>query len=211
MRAKSERGAVAIEAALSLVLFMFAMLTVYSMYNICLAQARIGSALNETAKEISQFSYVYSMTGLNEKQEDLASQGGAAQGILSDNLSEVNTVYDAIMGVANTAFSIGDNADSFIAYTLNEGIDVVKAGVVGGLSRGLMKKHFGNDADAFLKSLGVVDGLNGLHFLKTRIFPSGASDEILLNCQYKVKVIRLLNVNITFNFELCAQTKAWTA
>ena len=210
MNVKSERGVVAIEAALSLTLFMFAMITVFSMYHICLAQARISAALNSVAKEISQFSYVYAMTGLNDKQADLSNEGGATQSVLSDNLSEVNTVFDAIGGLVGTVVSASDNADSFIAYTLNTGVEVVKAGVVGEMARGLMRKHFGDNPDKFLRSLGIEDGMSGLHFLKTRIFPSGKTDDIMLNVRYQVTVIKLLNIDIKFNFELCAKTKAWT-
>ena len=208
---KSERGAVLIEAALSLTVFMFAMLTLFSMYHVCLAQARIGAALNATAKEISQYSYVYALTGLNDKQSGLANQGGAAQAVLSDNLSEVNSLYDAFMGVAGTISQIPDNSESFLAYTLNEGVDLVKGTACGMLARGLMKKHFGSDPDGFLEGLGIEGGMSGLSFIKTRLFVDGQSEEILLDVRYQVTVIKLLNMDIKLNFEQCAKTRAWTA
>lgn len=211
MKFKSERGAVLIEATLSLTLFMFAMLTVYSIYNICLAQARIGAALNATAKEISQYSYIYDLTGLNDKQSDIADKGGAAQSVLSDNLSEVDGFFGALEGLADTIPAVGENSESFLNYTLNAGIDAVKGGLVGEMARGLMKKHLGPNPDQFLMKLGIKDGMKGLYFGKTRLFVSGQSDEILLDVRYEISVIKLLDVDITFNFELCAKTKAWTA
>ncbi|MEE1256460.1 MAG: hypothetical protein UHN47_08120 [Lachnospiraceae bacterium] len=57
-RYKEEKGAVVIEATLSLSLFMFMIIMLLSMVNLCTAQAKIGMALNTTAKEISQYTYI---------------------------------------------------------------------------------------------------------------------------------------------------------
>ncbi len=214
MDLKSENGAVIIEATLSLSFFMFAIITIYSMFHIGLAQARISSALNSTAKEISQYSYIYDMTGLNEKQEDIAAGGGAAESILSDslNLSDVDNLYDAFSSIAGGASSIvtsPDNAESFLYYALNEGIDQVKGSAAGELTRLLMRKHFGSNPDAFLEGLGIDGGMSGLHFSKSRIFSGGSEDNITLNCQYKVTVVKLLDIDMKLNFELTAKTRAW--
>lgn len=209
---KSENGALIIEATLSLSFFMFAIITIYSMFHIGLAQARINSALNSTAKEISQYSYVYDLTGLNEKQANLAANGGAAESILSDNLSEVNTLYDAFKGIAGGTSSIvtsPDNAESFLYYVLNEGIDQVKGSASGELTRLLMRKHFGSNPDAFLEGLGIDGGMSGLNFSKCRIFSGGSEDNITLNCQYQVTVVKLLDIDMKMNFELTAKTRAW--
>ncbi len=212
MKFKSERGAIIIEGALSLTFFMFAVLTVYTMFHVSLAQARIGAALNTTAKEISQYAYVYDLTGLNEKQANLKANGGAAESILSDNLSQVNDVYSAFSGLASGTSAIvssPDNAESFLYYVLNEGIDEVKGVATGEIARMLMKKHFGSDPDGYLKKLGVEDGIRGLSFWKSRIFSGGDSDEILLDVRYQIRVVKLLDIDMKLNYELCAKTKAW--
>lgn len=211
MDQRSERGVVLIEAALSLMIFMFAMLTIFSMFHISLAQARIGAALNATAKEISQYSYIYDLTGINAKQSELAAKGGAAQSVLSDNLSEVKGLFGAFEGVAGVFTNMGGNGESFLAYTLNQGIDAAKGIACGELARGLMRKQFGSDPDGYLKGLGVEDGIKGLSFMKTRLFTDGEGDDIFLNVRYQITVIKLLDIDIKFNIEQCAQTKAWTA
>ena len=106
---------------------------------------------------------------------------------------------------------MGEDTDSFLAYTLNKGIDQVKADACGMMARGLMRKHFGSDPDGFLKGLGVEEGLEGLKFNKTRLFVDGKGDDIFLDVQYQITVIKLLNIDIKFNIEQCAKTKAWTA
>ena len=209
-----ESGAIVIEATLSLTVFMFVLLTVYSMFHICLAQARIGVALNETAKEISQYSYLYSLTDLNSKQANLAANGGVAKSTLSDNLSQVDGIYDAFKGLAGTfaeAASSSDNAESFLYYALDAGLDRAKGELTGVLARNLMKKHFGSNPDKFLEGLGVKGGLSQLSFFKTTVFESGTKDDILLDVRYKVTVVKLLGFDLSLNFEQCAKTKAWTA
>ena len=61
---KSERGAITVEATIALTSFMFMML--FSIVTICRTQAIVGSALNNTAKEVSQYTYLYSLTGIHE-------------------------------------------------------------------------------------------------------------------------------------------------
>ncbi len=212
MDVKSEKGAVIIEAALSLSFFMFAMITIYSMFHISLAQARIGAALNATAKEISQYSYVYDLTSLNTKQANLAANGGAAASHLSDDLGEIDGFFDAIGGLASGVSDITsspENTESFLYYVLNEGIEQVKGDVTGAIAKMLMRKQFGSDPDGFLKGLGVKDGMAGLSFIKTRIFSDGEEKSIFLDVRYKVTVVELLNMDLTLNFEQSARTRAW--
>lgn len=208
----NERGAIIIEGALSLTFFMFAIFTIYSMFHICLAQARIGAALNSTAKEISQYSYVYDLTGLNTKQANLAAYGGSAESVLDDNLSQINNLYDALKGISSSTSAIlssPENSESFLYYVLNQGIEQVKGYATGNVARLLMKKHFGSNPDKFLKGLGIEDGMKGLSFYKTRLFADGEDKDILLDVRYQVTVVKLLDIDMKMNFELCAKTRAW--
>lgn len=59
---KSESGSVTVEATISLSAFMFAIVTILTIINICIVQARVSYAINTTAKEISQYSYLYALT-----------------------------------------------------------------------------------------------------------------------------------------------------
>lgn len=128
MKKDNERGAVIIEGTLSLTLFMFAILTLYSMFHVCLAQARISVALNSSAKEISQYTYLYDLTGANEKQSNLASYGGQAKTVMTDNFSQVSNLYDVLNGIWGTGSSIvsnTDSAESFAYYALNNGLSLI--------------------------------------------------------------------------------------
>lgn len=78
MRYKDEKGAIVVEATMSLTFFIFAMLLILSITNICLAQSKIGVALNSAATEISEYSYLYKLTGLNEKHKEWTEKGEEA-------------------------------------------------------------------------------------------------------------------------------------
>lgn len=212
MEKDNERGAVIIEATLSLTFFLFAILTLYSMFHVCLAQARISAALNSSAKEISQYTYLYELTGANQKQANLAANGGQAATVMSDNFSEINNLYDALSGIGNGISSIvssSDNAESFAYYALNQGVEGLKAAVAGEIAELLMKKHFGSNPDKFLGRLGIEGGMSNLDFSKSRLFTDGEDADIQLNVQYEVTVVKLLDIDMKMKFELCAKTRAW--
>lgn len=59
MKRKREKGAIVIEATISLTVFIFAILTILSLVDIAYVQAKMSVALNSAAKEISQYSYLY--------------------------------------------------------------------------------------------------------------------------------------------------------
>ena len=210
--ARDEGGAIIVEAVLALSFFMFAVVTVYSMFHIALLQARVSTALNSTAREISEYAYIYDLTGLNEKQANLNANSGSAETTMSDNFGEINGLFDALKGIAKGISSVAsspESADSFLYYALNQGIEAGKGWVTGELARALMKKHFGASPDKFLKRNGIEKGMRGFSFWKSRVFADGEEDNVFLDCQYQVTVVKLLDINLKFNFELCAKTRAW--
>lgn len=66
-----------------------------------------------------------------------------------------------------------------------------------------------DDADAYLKSYGVVDGMDGLDFNYTTFLAYGTSNEIQLVCTYDVRVLQLLGIDFNFKIRQCSKTTAW--
>lgn len=81
------------------------------------------------------------------------------------------------------------------------------------IGKGLMKKNLkafkDDDPDAFLKRYHVVDGMDGLDFKYSSLMAYGESNKIQLVCTYKVRVIKLLNIDFEFQFRQIAKTNAW--
>lgn len=245
---KDEKGAIVIEATLCLSFFMFMIVTLLTIVNVCIAQAKIGIALNETAKEISQYSYIYNLTGIGELQN---SNYQKTEGIRGDIDQTVDSVVDASNALkdigkqtelnSETINSVKDDAETIkeagsnikgigdkiaksedkseyvidvIRLAANEGTETVKGALAGELARGLMQKHLTSTsdqtADAYLRHLGVTDGVAGLDFSRSSIFTNG-TDQITLVCQYDVTLVELLNQKYTFHFCQCAKTEAWGA
>lgn len=104
-KANSEKGMVTIEATIALTTFLFAFMMIYSIVTICRAQAKIQVALNNTAQEISQYSYIYGMTGLDESLANFQTEAGNTK-------TEVNGLVKNTIGVFEGIQSIGDKAGS---------------------------------------------------------------------------------------------------
>lgn len=96
---KSEYGAVVIEASISLPVFMFLIVTILSLVNICIAQTKIGLALNATAKEISQYSYLYSLSGLDKVQEGNYEAAGEIKASLDNTLAGITGLCNSLGGI----------------------------------------------------------------------------------------------------------------
>ncbi len=94
-----ESGSVTVEATISLSAFMFAIVTILTIVNICVVQAKISIAINATAKELSHYSYLYSLTGLPEGQAKLAKAGKETESDINGVLSDVNTVFTEIQNI----------------------------------------------------------------------------------------------------------------
>ncbi len=93
---KCENGNVTIEATISLTAFMFAIITILTVVNICVAQTVISNAINTTAKEISQYSYLYSLTGIPDSQKNLNESGQAQTENIDEIMENVNAVFTEI-------------------------------------------------------------------------------------------------------------------
>lgn len=96
------KGSVTIEATISLTAFMFAIVTLLITVNICVAQAKIAVAINTTAREISQYSYLYGLTGFNQQKRDLANASKPAKDEIGDTLTNINKAYDAMQSIGDS-------------------------------------------------------------------------------------------------------------
>lgn len=236
---KCEKGAVVIEAALSLSVFMFFIVTILSIVNICIVQQKVGLALNATAKEIAQYAYIYSLSGLNGIQETNYEGAASARediGTVVDGLSKLNgsisafaegdasfdETYNDVAEAGETVFDTATGAAkegsawvmSFLRLLGNESAEYMKSQFGGVIVKGLIQKNLvsydGGSADEYLKQKGVIDGIEGIKF-DDSVFMLNGSNDIILIADYDVHVIKLLNHEITLHFRQAAVTRAWEA
>lgn len=109
-----ERGSVTIEATISLSAFMFAIVTLLTVINICMVQAKMSIAINATAKEISQYSYLYALTGLHRSHGAISEGAEGTSEDLNEIIGSVNVVFTEIQNIG-TGGESGENIGELAA------------------------------------------------------------------------------------------------
>lgn len=104
---KSEEGNVTIEATIALTAFLFMFMMIYSIITICRAQARVQIAIDGVAKEISQYTYLYSITGLKTEIDGVHQRASEVESDVNGFIGDVSATFDGIQ-------SLKDNAENTI-------------------------------------------------------------------------------------------------
>ena len=103
----NENGVIIVEASIIVPLFIFFVITFLSLIDICMLQMRINIALNTAAKDISQYSYLYMMTGLNEEQEKLYNGSEGVRVSMDNTLQGLQTMTNSWIPAGDGAREIG--------------------------------------------------------------------------------------------------------
>ena len=107
MKKSKERGAIVVEATLTLTLFIFTIFTILMIVDIYYIQAKMSVALNSAAKEISQYSYLYYKLGVDQLESDLAEGAAEARDTANQTIDGVGTMMNSLSG-AGSALQSGD-------------------------------------------------------------------------------------------------------
>lgn len=207
---KGQRGSIIIEASLILPFFIFTILIILSIVDICYVQAKVAVAVNSASKEMSQYAYLYHTLNLDKYLDN--GEGGTSSELLggfskllsyaSDGTAEFSEDISAMFSTAENA-ALNDS----LGKTAKDQL------IGGGLAKQLVQKNLvafdGDTADAFLKRCRVVDGLDGLNFVYTSFLNDPNHDLVDIVVTYKVKVIELLGFDYKFTFVQRAQSGAW--
>ena len=102
MKQKKERGAIVVEATISLTAFIFAIFTILMIVDVCYTQAKISTALNSATKEISQYCLLYYKLGLNEINEAMQVGTGDARDTATGTIDGVADLMGALSGVSSS-------------------------------------------------------------------------------------------------------------
>ncbi|BBF41452.1 hypothetical protein lbkm_0126 [Lachnospiraceae bacterium KM106-2] len=256
MERKENRGSITIEASISLVFFIFAMVAILSVINICRVQSAIGNAMNLSAEEISQYCYLYQVCGIDTLDKGLAQNGEPAANAIGEGANSVDNILTNVENIykligteksnlgnvtvdtlkspteameqydnLKNAISDGEQSaseisssvkslwsqikeikkdpfafvKSMVSLVASKGFTLAKSYIVGSLmGKKFVSLHLGDctsesgdsyaKADAYLKQLGVVDGMDGLNFNLSNMMNNNSSD-INLVVVYKVEVL----------------------
>ncbi len=165
----NEQGSVSIEAAISLTAFVFFFLMIYSILTICRAQARIQVAINNTANEISQYSYVYGLSGLDESLAKFQNEANKDEEEVDNFIGSTIQVFDSIQALGDDASKV-DIADpqSMLDQwdALSTDIDNAKDGGVAVMQK---IEEMSKDPQKLLFGMAKIIGSNTLELAKSRL------------------------------------------
>lgn len=198
----NEKGAIMVEATISLSIFIFFMFTLLSLVQIAYTQARVSVALDSVNKRIAEYAHVYFATGLDDA---LPNSGGKS----SDIANEVADFLKELGGseiFQNEFIDLGDfGAMISGAGTAIEGDSLtrlIKHGVGGLLVNQMLTSSLGDD---FCQRNHIVDGF---HTGQVKFLENGS--DIFLEVHYDIRVIQLLNLDYKFHMSSCSYTQAWS-
>lgn len=222
---KNEKGSLTVEALLILVPFFCAFITIMGFVNIIKAQTLVQYSVNQTAREISEYSYILSKTGVTGK---IADTGAKSAQFKADTSEVLNSIEDFVNAAGNgdgNAINLGnvavDNIESYMENTdISAGIvnllkgtaeDMVGTAVIGGVAKGRLKKNLSyvtNDPDAYLKKLGVDGGLDGISYSESK-WVSGGEYAVRVTAAYTIKM-KILSYELSeYKCRVNATTLVW--
>ncbi|MBD9290718.1 MAG: pilus assembly protein [Coprococcus eutactus] len=198
MRENNDEGAIVVEASIAVPVYAFIIFTILTLVNICYAQAKVQIALNSAARQFSEIAYV-------AYASNLADAGGYSDGKSSDMTQKISTKLNETMnewGIQNETLSgmsemLGKT--SLTGILVNEGARATMQSLV---DREFKLSKNGNSS-SLVKWLNM-DTEPKVHAIMTN------NDVLVAGAYYEVKVIDLLNIDITYKFHSGTITYLWT-
>lgn len=212
---KQENGSAVVEATIGLTAFLFAMMSLIMMIQLVMVQTMMQNALNQTAKEISQSTYLYKAFGLLEVKMDTAESNEK----ISDSIGRTQEDLKALM----SAFADGSDAGT-LAEDINTQFQCIKnnlasgavymgfRGIENSMCSSIFKKYVTadgnkNTADRNLKRYHIINGCSGLDFSSSKVLDD--KENIVLIVKYSVKVFHPLGGYKEVKCRQVASTRGW--
>lgn len=228
-KGKTEKGSITLEASIFLVIFIVFYLIMMDFIQIARAQVVLQYAANEAAREVSQYSYVLTKTGIVEKRVSTSSQAAAFTAdaaSLLDDIEEVGNALSSGVGVAGAAQQAGQHVYDFFSdpdalmnniFSLikTQGANMLSNMVIENIVEGIVEEQIENmsakGADEYLKDMGIDGGLSGLDFSGSRWANSsnGGMPELEVCVTYTIDFHLGIIELEPRTFKVCAKTTLW--
>lgn len=189
-RKKKQKGVLTIEASISYSIFLMVIVSILYIMRIVYVYGLMQHAVSQTAKELSMYSYLYQVSGVNELRGGVADATGSRTDQFNADVGEVIKFYEE--------FSSGDVTASYNGTTspveILKNIGAAMIGEAGkeanhqlfeAVARPMLASYIGadsrgNSADSRLKALRVMGGLDGLNLNSSSFFEDGATIDLVV-------------------------------
>ncbi len=198
-----ERGAIIIEATVSLSIFMFAIYTILSIVMICYTQERVAIALNSATKQVAQCGHLLKASGANKVISGNDGSTTAVANKISEFLESLGSIVeglapDDVTGLINGAAGSISN-DSLM--------DVIRTWATDGVVKKLMDKNLKTDGCSGLEDFKRKHKITSMDFIGSNAMENG--DNIYMMVNYDVEVVKLLHIEKVFHFSHGAYAEIW--
>lgn len=200
---QKEKGVLTIEASISYSIFLMIIVTMLYIMRIVYAYGLIQHAVGQTAKELSMYTYLYQVSGMEEIRSEI--QGAAAGRTEQFNKDAENVVslYEAFSSgnYHGEAYSGATDPIEILKNVggalLGQAAKEVSQQMFEAIVRPMVSGYIGADsdgtsADERLRALQVVGGLNGLDFSGSSFFEDGVTVDLVV-C-YTIAPIMPINI-----------------
>lgn len=199
IKMKKERGSITLEASIFLSMFLMFYVALMDLVQIGRAQMIMQYTLNETAKEISQCTYILTKAGIVDERIQTSQKSKQFKERTEEMIDSVSTLVNTIGNggdVIGQARVTGENVsdyfenseeitDGVIAVVKNLAANLGSEVVIGEICKGSLNKQLsylsGDDLDAYLKKLGVEN----ISFSGTKWFDGSRELDIVMT--YEVR------------------------
>lgn len=187
---RSQKGSLTIEASISYSIFLMVIVTFLYIIRIVYLYGLVQHAVSQTAKELSMYSYLYQVSGVNDLREGIADAVGGRTQAFHEDVGQVITFYEEFSSGDTTAAYNGTTDPKELlknigAAMLGEAGKEVNQQLFEMVARSMIESYIGADskgrgADERLKALRVVGGLSGLHLSSSSFFEDGKTIDLIV-------------------------------
>jgi len=108
---KTARGSATVEAAIILPIVILVFVSILSIIRIIETYERVQHALNQVASDLSQYSYLYAVSGLQEKHDEIVDEIENAKNELLEQQNAINTFYGTFQNITGEITLTGQETD----------------------------------------------------------------------------------------------------
>ena len=216
----NQKGSITLEGAISTIVLIAVILAFSSFIKIVHVQGVIQHALIQTASEISQYSYFYSLSGINEINDTVVSQGNKGSKSVSEGINEI----EKFLGEVGNGNIIKPNMEKLnpkemiIALSKALGGELYSSAKTVSLNHiitmPLLKSYLPEDANTFFEKNNVIQNgdFAGIDLGKSRYFEnSDGYDEIELVAVYQMKIVSPIPILDKVTIVQTAKSRAFFA
>lgn len=216
-----EKGAVIIEATISLTTFMFAMLTLLSLIQIAYVQSRMSTAVCGATKELAQYAHFYYIANMDDA---FNATGGKGSEIVEKVAEFIKTIGGKISDFGDELAQYTDQLGVIQEFgqTVTEGGDALSGDTLGQyalhgagklLIQSLMEKNLvtggSGSMEQFLARNRIDNNLDFSHSSILENKDGKGTKNLFVSVAYDIHVIKLLNIDFTFHLRSWAYAVAW--